>query len=242
MLPKPLLFFLSSKFTNPKITFDKKVQHLKLALKFEFRGLLWWLFIIVVDGVISLLLKTKPILASILSGHHGFKGMEPQKLLLLAVIVAPILEELAFRGFMNFKKYMISLSVSTLSYFSMQLFLRSVLELWVIILLTIAAFSICFLLLKNEKIYSYILVRRNFSFYSMSVLFAIVHLTNYDVALFSNFNFLLIPFAVFPQGLSAISLAYLRLKNGLIWSIFFHSFINFVIVTIYILSQNLTSH
>ena len=160
----------------------------------------------------------------------------------MAVIGAPILDELAFSGFMNFKKHMISLSVSTLSYFSMQLFLRTVFELWAIIIMTVAVFCICFLLLKNEKIYNYIIVRRNFSFYSLSLLFAIVHLTNYDVTVFSNFNFLLIPFAVFPQRLSAISLAYLRLKNGLIWSIFFHPFINFLIFSIYMLSQNLTSH
>lgn len=242
MLPKPLRFFLSPNFNNPKITFSKKVQNLKLALKFEFRGLLLWLSIILADGLIALVFKTKPILATIHSAHHGFKGIEPERLFLLALIGAPILEELAFRGFMNFKKYMISLSISILSYFFMQFFLRSVFGLWLIVMLTVAVFFICFLLLKNEKLYNYIIVRRNFSFYSMSFLFAIVHLTNYDATVFSNFNFLLIPFAVFPQGLSAISLAYLRLKNGLIWSIFFHSFINFVIVTIYVLSQNLMLH
>jgi membrane protease YdiL (CAAX protease family) len=234
---EPILFFLSPKFKNPKISFRRKFQLLKVALKFEFKWLLLWMSFLFVDMLIAQLLKTKPIIITALSGHHGFKGLSNEKLILLAVFVAPIVEELAFRGFMNFKKLLISLSASFFTISFLRMIFRSYFEWWGLLAVAIVVFFLSFLLLKREKVYSYIITKRVVLFYSMSILFALAHLNNFTASTFSGINFILIPCLVFPQFIGSVSLAYIRLKNGLAWSMAVHAFVNLIIVTVYILGH-----
>jgi membrane protease YdiL (CAAX protease family) len=235
---KPLRFFVSPTFKNPKITFQKKIQNVKLALKFEFRWLLIWMSFPFVDIIIAQLLNTKPILGTILSGHRGFKDLSNEKLILLAVIIAPIVEELAFRGFMDFKKLTISLSVSAFVCSFLRMFFRSYFEWGSLLVVAIVMFSIAFFILRLESIYNYITDKRMIVFYSMSILFALAHLNNYSSTTFSGFNLLLIPYAVLPQFIGSISLAFIRLKNGLVWSMALHCLLNLIVVTIYILGHH----
>lgn len=237
---KPILFFLSPKFKNPKINFREKIQNLKLTFKFEMSWLLLWFLIFVADSLISLIFKTKPVISSITSNYQGLRSMKSEQIILLAVIIGPVLEEIAFRGFMNFKKYMICLSVSVLIYSFYRIFFRITIEWWVILtILVIIFFFTYYLLWRWHVVHDYLIAKRIVIFYSMSVLFALAHLSNFAPGTFRGFNFLLIPCIVFPQFIASISLAYIRLKNGLAWSIALHSIVNLCVVGMYILARHM---
>ena len=68
-----------------------------------------------------------------------------------------------------------------------------------------------------------------FIFYSFALIFALIHLTNYNNN--SLEFFLLTPFIVLSQFVGGLTLGYTRLKLGLIWSILQHSLFNSIIFT-----------
>ncbi|MDP4189333.1 MAG: CPBP family intramembrane metalloprotease, partial [Bacteroidota bacterium] len=66
-------------------------------------------------------------------------------------------------------------------------------------------------------------------FYLMAILFGFMHITNY-----SGYKELLfwMPLLTSSQLISGIILGYIRIKYGLIWSIYYHAFNNLVFITI----------
>lgn len=208
-----------------------------IALKFEFWWLLIWIGVVILDVALAEMVSTKPLIGHILKGHDAFRGMSHQKLLIAAVVIAPIFEELAFRGFMNFKRHMISLSLAAFVCLSLRVFFNLYFPWWSLLVIGLVVFLTALFALKKAVVYEYVLGKKRIIFYTMSMLFAFVHLHNFNIEVFSGFYFLLIPFAVFPQFVGSISLAYVRLKNGLSWSIALHSFFNFCVVGIYILGS-----
>jgi hypothetical protein len=58
------------------------------------------------------------------------------------------------------------------------------------------------------------------------LLFGLVHIFNYTSFTFSHFYW--IPVLVFPQLVYGFTFGYIRLKNGLIWSILLHMATNMV--------------
>lgn len=132
---------------------------------------------------------------------------------------------------------MIGLSLAAFVSLSLRIFFKAYFPWWSLIVIALVVFLIAWLALKNTVGYEYIRSKKRIIFYTMSILFAIVHLNNFNIEVFSGFNFLLVPIAVFPQFVASISLAYIRLKNGLGWSMAFHSFVNLCVVGIYILGH-----
>jgi hypothetical protein len=232
-------FFFNPSFNNPEITFRRKVSNLRLALKFEFQGYVLWILIVLIEHSIAVLLKKKSFFSSLASNYTGLEGMSTYELFLWAVILAPIIEELAFRGFMSFKRRMISLTAAALLFCLLRMFFKPYFDWWGMAATSIAFYFCSDFSLKNEKISTFIFAKKSVIFYFMAILFAMLHTNNYTAGTFNNYNFLLIPFAVSPQFIAAISLSFLRLKNGLIWSIFAHAFVNFLITCVYVLSQGL---
>ncbi len=68
-----------------------------------------------------------------------------------------------------------------------------------------------------------------FIFYSFAMVFALVHITNYNNN--SIIFFLLIPIIILSQFIGGLTLGYTRIKLGLIWSILQHSLFNSIIFT-----------
>jgi CAAX amino terminal protease family. len=72
-------------------------------------------------------------------------------------------------------------------------------------------------------------------FYPMAILFGCIHISN-----FQGYNELLLwmPLLTSIQFIAGLFLGYIRVQFGLIWSIFFHSFNNFIFVGIAICSMH----
>lgn len=64
-------------------------------------------------------------------------------------------------------------------------------------------------------------------FWSLTVLFALIHIFNYD---FESIPFWVYPFMVIPQLITGILLGVVRVRFGLRYSIILHSSFNFVLI------------
>jgi hypothetical protein len=151
-------------------------------------------------------------------------------LFFLGVILAPLLEEAAFRMGLKFSPFRLSFSLALLSYF----FYPSILSfiginltkelttfIPLILLIVIGLFFgfIFRILNENQSIERFYKKYFFIIFYSLVVIFAIVHIMNY-----SNFNqiWFLTPLIVAPQFLGGITMGFIRINFGLQWSIIQH--------------------
>jgi len=140
-----------------------------------------------------------------------FKEMKPDLIFFFAVIIAPFLEEIMFRLVLKFRS--------------------NFLILWPLQLLILLQVSNKINLLKTirnfwNKFYAWI-------FYLITIAFGLIHILNFKPSI--NI-YLLAPVLVAPQILIGISLGYLRIRFGLIWSILFHAFYNGILLSIALLT------
>ena len=140
-----------------------------------------------------------------------FKEMKPDLIFFFAVIIAPFLEEIMFRLVLKFRS--------------------NFLILWPLQLLILLQVSNKINLLKTirnfwNKFYVWI-------FYLITIAFGLIHILNFKPSI--NI-YLLAPVLVAPQILIGISLGYLRIRFGLIWSILFHAFYNGILLSIALLT------
>ena len=140
-----------------------------------------------------------------------FKEMKPELIFFFAVIIAPFLEEIMFRLVLKFRS--------------------NFLILWPLQLLILLQVSNKINLLKTirnfwNKFYVWI-------FYLITIAFGLIHILNFKPSI--NI-YLLAPVLVAPQILIGISLGYLRIRFGLIWSILFHAFYNGILLSIALLT------
>ena len=140
-----------------------------------------------------------------------FKEMKPELIFFFAVIIAPFLEEIMFRLVLKFRS--------------------NFLILWPLQLLILLQVSNKINLLKTirnfwNKFYAWI-------FYLITIAFGLIHILNFKPSI--NI-YLLAPVLVAPQILIGISLGYLRIRFGLIWSILFHAFYNGILLSIALLT------
>lgn len=146
----------------------------------------------------------------------------------MAVLVAPIAEEIVFRLPLIFSKRNILISVT----FFLIMFNKQNLPI------AIAAGSANFILLyiflsirkgRFERILKYFWCKHfKIIFYSIIILFGAVHITNFDNL--STFHYILLPIIVFPQIVMGFFLGYVRVRfeNGFILAISLHSLNNLV--------------
>lgn len=134
--------------------------------------------------------------------------------LILAVLLAPLVEELIFRTFLTFRRnYPLRLVIALAGLGG----LRS------------KAKVRAFLQRNWRKHY------RVF-FYSMAAFFAFVHIYNYEL---SAAVWLLLPFLVLPQLIAGLLLGYMRVRYGLLWSMYLHGIHNLIFVglSLWLLSE-----
>jgi hypothetical protein len=145
------------------------------------------------------------------------------------LVFAPIVEEIIFRLPLKIKKLnlFISLAVAFLFFYYLSaISSMATLKFFLIFIpyLICLGFLIFFVVktsfLENFKEKYYI-----FYFYGLSVIFGLLHLTNFieDVP---NKLILFSPIFTFFQIISGVFLSYTRIKYGLIWSIALHMIIN----------------
>lgn len=153
-------------------------------------------------------------------------------IIILLILVGPFIEELIFRLPLRLKKaYFIPFILIILSYAGSLIFKKLNLSLAVSIPLFVAitAFLIFYIFNRKmaEKRDTFLTTNYSLYFYSVTVLFALFHLSNYK---YTPNLLIFAPIVVLPQFICGFLFGFIRIKQGFIWSFFFHAFHNAVFV------------
>jgi len=134
----------------------------------------------------------------------------------LAIVIAPLLEEPIYRLHLDFKKSSI--------WWSLGLSVFVISEAWItVVLLWIWLFFLLFKVSKGDK------PDLKYSIFISSALFAIVHLGNFTDFDYTQY-FYWVPFIVGAQFLIGLVLSYIRLNYGMKWAIIFHGVYNAILI------------
>lgn len=224
-------------------TFLKKPQLLKLskdkaALKRDF----WWLLlldIVVATGIavtyyflVKLNLVKEYKEKTDLIKEIGYYGT-----LLIACILAPIIEEFLFRWHLRKRYATIYFILLSLSAIIITALTSTWLSCLVFFLCLASAVVIEFYLKKQSQTKKYLLSKKvyPFVFYFSAVVFGIVHLYNFEGLSFKDPAFIIF---IASQIFGALTLGYLRIKFGLRYSMLSHAAFNLFAVAMSILFPN----
>lgn len=194
------------------------------------------LFYLLASGLIGIVL-----MAAWLSGYYTsgdvFKLQRPLDsvqrtylLLSLALLFAPVIEEVAFRGLFTRNKVFSSLSLSLLTIVFLNFVYQQVvkpryeIEGWIERLTTVVVMLVSWLYLYARRDYFSSIVSHHTRFFLMiSVIgFSIVHLGNFYLSMPGRVEpFFLLPILALYAAL-AIALSYVRVKCGILWAIGMH--------------------
>lgn len=153
---------------------------------------------------------------------------------ILVGVIAPVYEELIFRNYLKLNKntIAISLAVYVFIFYGPILPFKSLFisGLLLRILFSIIAFILVETLIKGRWI---IVIKKKYFryvFYFSILIFGFYHIFN-----FSPINLIILlfsPILVIPQLFAAVLFGYIRIKNGIKWSIGLHILINVVAILI----------
>ena len=196
------------------------------------------------DVIILFLLKfvTSSILAIAIKSflnydNTGFAEAKtlysPILLLILGVVILPLIEEIAFRLMMLFKPEHLSLSFAVLVYY---IFTKGFFQTYVtdidnffltrVTIGFISGFAMYFIVLKHEpKFRKFWELNFKWIYYSSFVLFAWIHILNYDITLEV---LLLMPILTLPQLIGGVVYGFVRVKYGFVYSCILHGLNNIV--------------
>jgi membrane protease YdiL (CAAX protease family) len=155
--------------------------------------------------------------------HFNF-SKQSTLLILLGVFIIPIFEEILFRSWLKWSKrnvYILIVSiicVVTISYFHHRFQHIRIMILFLFIVVGLIY------LLKNIKAEPFIVNHFKYFFWSSSIIFGLVHASNYtgNIWYLIGFSFILGS----PQIVGGFILGFIRMNYGLRYSILFHFLIN----------------
>ncbi len=149
------------------------------------------------------------------------------KIFILAVIIAPIFEELVFRYYLT-KPVLVFIALPIIvALGSMALYSNGSLSLFALLLLLIASsLTILVLFWKSVNLIEQLKIwyqdKFPYIFYTSAALFAFIHIYNFHDMMPWYYT----PILVFPQFFIGLYLGYLRVRNGLSYSILVHAINN----------------
>ena len=146
---------------------------------------------------------------------------------LVISLIAPVLEELAFRFSLRINRLTISISlaVQLIFYLNLLKFIHVNFN-FRIILMIIAA--IVFYFSISKKLSIYLTLKINFYIYLNLLVFTLIHAFNFSY--FEVHQYLYIPILVSLQFFFGLYLSYVRLKHNFLYVVGFHIFHNSLIV------------
>ncbi|RDV11862.1 CPBP family intramembrane metalloprotease [Pontibacter diazotrophicus] len=153
----------------------------------------------------------------------------------IIVVIAPIIEELAFRALLIFSKFNLVISSGFLFYILIASFVGNGYLFNTATYYKIAGSIVTALLvnevLSKENIYNNIkTIWENFFpvvFYTSAAIFAYLHLFNFGTVKLEKVLFS--PIIVLPFFIYAIALGFVRIKLGLLWAVLLHVMLNFFV-------------
>lgn len=208
------------------------------------------LYSLVIIVVLALGLISSQIASSFRFDHilQNEETISPAMLVSFGIIVAPILEEMIFRLPLRYTPLNLTLP---LHFFSVTLVLvlvgSKIVSPLLAALLLVAVVSLGLLLrlwlkrkVNPKKIHTFYERFIGWLVYGSSLIFGLVHVTNFDLAARPGQIWLLTPLLVLPQIALGIFLAFVRLRYGFWWSVFTHGFHNACALTPFLLMQLLS--
>ena len=152
-------------------------------------------------------------------------------LYLIPCLLVPVIEELSCRLFL--KKSLINsyISLSLITFILILLLQnRKIYSLDLYVLNTLVfSFFIWLLLFSFKKYFVNIKITDRTIFYGSAILFSLLHLSNYSFQINELPKYL---FLIIPQLCSGLIYGYIRVKNGIIYSILLHSIHNTILMFI----------
>jgi len=163
---------------------------------------------------------------------------------LLVALWAPLSEEIAFRLWLRFSRFNWALGLSLLSFFYISFsepqFIPEgafSLDSWygafssIVYILFVFVFIYLFLSLKNVSVVIEKIFKKYFSyfFFTSALLFAFLHITNYNVDLVSIWYYA--PLLIFPQIFLSFMISFIRMRYGFSWAVITHSLNNAIAIT-----------
>lgn len=168
---------------------------------------------------------------------QAFDRVSKAWLVPIVVIIAPLLEELLFRGWQSGTRaalWLLGCALAVLGAFAMATFPgRELAALGLIIAAVVAGLIGWLRLRRNRTPLAWFSRAFPFIFYAMAALFALVHLANYD-----QITLAVVPL-VLPQFWAALVLGYLRQRIGLLGSIAAHAASNLCTVGLALLVSSI---
>ena len=152
-------------------------------------------------------------------------------LYLIPCLLVPVVEELSCRLFL--KKSLINsyISLSLITFISILLFQnRKIYTLdWYVLNTLVFSFVIWISLFSFRKYLANIKIPDRTIFYASAVLFSLLHLSNYSFQINELPKYL---FLIIPQFFSGLLYGYIRVSNGITYSILLHSLHNTILMFI----------
>ncbi|WP_425568855.1 CPBP family glutamic-type intramembrane protease [Pedobacter jeongneungensis] len=215
--------------------FLKKPKLLKLSKdKKSLRRDIFWLLLLdiifagIIMGIYYILVQFK-IIDEYVEKIDILKKFGLLAALLIACILAPLLEESLFRWHLRGKYLSIYFICFTLALITDYFINSTYLKLPIYIIFFFISLILRGYFKRMDIRRKIVFQRQSFGyiFYYSAIIFGLIHLTNIKDLTLSDPVFIIFVISQFFDGLS---MGYLRIKYGLIYSIIFHSLINFIMI------------
>ena len=159
---------------------------------------------------------------------HNKQEWSPLKTILIGILLAPFYEEVLFRSLLRFKRSSILIFVPTAIAFITISIYKSKFILPILLSLFVLGLFLCITIFSKKKIEAFITSKFKYFFYSSSIIFGLLHASNFtgNIYLILTFSFILSG----PQIVLGLILGYIRMNHGLKYSILFHLIVNISLI------------
>ncbi len=144
----------------------------------------------------------------------------------LAIIFAPVVEELFFRMPLVFTKKNLYISVCCGLILGVRFYLNGRYSIFVVVAPIVFVGILAILYFNKCK--AFVAKRYGLFFYTIAALFGLIHIFNFDGI--TAHNFIFTPLIVMPQLLMGVLFGFIRATYGIGYSILFHAIVNALFV------------
>jgi len=225
--------FNPSEETQPSFDWKAKIKNLLLSYCYMYLAILLSAIFLLrpLDYLVTDILGFPSIIEAIGKSSNSIASIS----FWFVVIVGPIIEEITFRLFLNFKKKEICLSVflMLLMVFGIRLTSEALflLSTWVKVAISLSVVVVLYFFVIDKIKFS-IRIQRSITIVSI-IAFGLMHIDNLEKIYYSLL--LIYPFFVLPQMLIGYFATNLRLKQGFVWGILLHCMTNLTFFLLHLL-------
>lgn len=197
---------------------------------------------LILSGLVGVIISS--VLGSVPDNVNQTLGQsDPRMLLLMGILIAPVIEELMFRSWLGGPRAAIlglpilAAALAVLATVGVDLLPSVSFGLAIVLALLILAVARQYASQTTER---QSIARRHlfpYAFYGSAILFALLHLSNYEGGLSSPIMLL----AVFPQAIVGLLLGYVRMRFGILAAIVFHAVYNSFLIGLFLVAQTLAA-